>query len=141
MHDEFFAFIFQNLVLEERNDIRDLSFDAFAAAVAEVDGEAGALDSTVEPYVEDWYGMVMTPIGAPLEENLFVGKRRAGHNVDKHVMAGDMSLISTDSLLRSRIAAAKGLALLRRYQMTEVGRSAEALLMLRSQTWTCCADT
>lgn len=117
---ELFSLLFQNLVLEERTDIREITISAFNAAVEEVDGEAGALDITVETSLEDWYEMVMTPIGVPLDPKLFVGKARTGHNVDKPIMAGDTSLVTTDTVLRTRIAAAKALALLRRCQLEVV---------------------
>lgn len=122
MHNDFFCLLFQNLVLEERADIRDLCFSAFASAVQEVESEAGALDVTIECSLEEWYEIVMRPVGLPLDENLFtkVGKKNFGHNVDKHMMAGDMSLISVETVLDTRVAAAKALALLRRYDMEEV---------------------
>jgi TATA-binding protein-associated factor len=71
--------------------------------------------------VEEWYAIAMTPIGSPLDEDLFltVGKR-GGHNVDKAMMTGDMSLVTMDVALQTRIAAAKALALLRRYSIEEV---------------------
>ncbi|GMK58346.1 hypothetical protein CspeluHIS016_0503780 [Cutaneotrichosporon spelunceum] len=105
------SLLFQNLVLEDRAEIRDVTIQAFATAVANTD-----LDATVAPSIEAWYAIVMTPIGVPLDQTLFFGRRPRGHDVDKAMFAGDMSLVSTDTVLETRIAAAKALALLRRYQ-------------------------
>ncbi|KAL1409070.1 TATA-binding protein-associated factor mot1 [Vanrija albida] len=108
MHSDVFALLFQNLVLEDRADIRDVTAEAFSAAVGETD-----LDSTVGPLIQDWYAIVMTPVGSPLDETLFVGRRVRGHDVDKAMMAGDMGLVTLDTVLETRIAAAKALALVR----------------------------
>jgi TATA-binding protein-associated factor len=60
----------------------------------------------------------MTPIGTPLNEDLFLSLgKRGSHNVDKAMLAGDMSLVTIETALQTRIAAAKALALLRRYSM------------------------
>lgn len=104
------SLLFQNLVLEDRVDIRDVSASALSAILPQTN-----LDDTVGPNIEDWYTIVMTPVGAPLDENLFVGRRVRGHDVDKAMFAGDLSLVSTDTVLETRIAAAKALALLRPY--------------------------
>jgi TATA-binding protein-associated factor len=127
MHAQVFSLLFQNLVLEERDDIRQLTFNAFVAAVTEVESEAGALDVTVEVSLEEWYEMIMTPVGAPLDVKLFAkatsesgSARTMSHNVDKATMAGDLSLVPVDTMLQTRIAGAKALAMLRRYQMTDV---------------------
>lgn len=105
------SLLYQNLVLEDRAEIRDVTFQAFATAVANTD-----LDTTVGPNIEDWYAIVMTPVGSPLDQTLFFGRRPRSHDVDKAMFAGDMGLVSTDIVLETRIAAAKALALLRRYQ-------------------------
>lgn len=107
------SLLFQNLVLEERSEIRDVSFKALATAIQHT-----ALDDTVGPNVEDWYAIVMTPIGQSLDDTLFVGRRPRGHDIDKAMFAGDMSLITVDTVLQTRIVAAKALALLRKYPHT-----------------------
>ncbi|TYJ54026.1 hypothetical protein B9479_005360 [Cryptococcus floricola] len=126
--DGFFPFIFQNLVLEERLDIRQVSFLAFSTALTLAASSTG-LDSVLGADVEDWYSIVMTPVGVPLDENLFrrpVQGAGTGqgtgqtHNVDKAMMKGDMSLVGVDTVLETRIEGAKALALLRQYQLDEV---------------------
>ncbi|WVQ82019.1 hypothetical protein IAT38_004147 [Cryptococcus sp. DSM 104549] len=123
--DGFFSFLFQNLILEERADIRSTSARAFALALVETAGTPEGVDGTLGSEVEDWYAMVMTPVGVALDEGLF--RRPAGqtgqgqgHNVDKAMMAGDMALVSVDTVLQTRIEGARALALLRRYALSEV---------------------
>ena len=64
---DFFSLLFQNLVLEVRSDIREISYAAFSAAIEEVNDEAGTLDVRIATSLDDWYEMVMTPIGVPLD--------------------------------------------------------------------------
>lgn len=104
------SLLFQNLVLEDRQDVRAVSAEALEA------GFGGTyLDDTVGPKINDWYSISMTPVGAPLDEALFAGRRVRGHDVDKAMFAGDMSLVSAELVLETRIASAKALALLRSY--------------------------
>ncbi|ADV22686.1 Helicase, putative [Cryptococcus gattii WM276] len=121
--DGYFSFMFQNLVLEERQDVRDVSFRAFETSLVEAAGMPEGVDGVFGGDVEDWYSIVMTPIGVALDTSLFRRPTKATgqtHNVDKAMMAGDMSLISMDTALQTRIAGAKALALLRRHKLTEI---------------------
>lgn len=104
------SLLFQNLVLEDRQDVRAVSSEALEAGFG-----GTALDATVAPKIDDWYSIAMTPVGVPLDEALFIGRRVRGHDVDKAMFAGDMSLISTELVLETRISAAKALASLRSY--------------------------
>lgn len=108
--DDVLSLLFQNLVLEDRPDVRTVSAEALDAGF-----RGSVLDDTVKPRLDDWYCIVMTPVGAPLDDGLFVGRRVRGHDVDKAMFAGDMSLISTELVLETRITAAKALALLRSF--------------------------
>jgi TATA-binding protein-associated factor len=122
MHDEFFSYLYQNLILDEHSDIRDLSLSALSAALQEQD-ESGCLE-TVEEMLEDWYEMVMTPPGQIIDETLFrkIPKGGGGHDIDKHVMTGDLSLMTMDSVLERRISAAMALAVFRRLGSEEVSQ-------------------
>ncbi|KAK4687502.1 TATA-binding protein-associated factor, partial [Tremellales sp. Uapishka_1] len=109
------SLLFQNLILEERTDVREVSASAFETALREVGGKVDELD------LVNWYTLSMTPVGSPLDVDLFVkGSLRngGGHNVDKNIVAGDMSLITVETVLSTRIAAAKALSLLRLYPTT-----------------------
>ena len=115
MFPDHFSLLFQNLMLEERSDIRELSFSALCAGIEQVCHEASRYDVPIE----DWYEMVMTPVGAALDPKLFIGAT-AGHNIDKHMMAGDMSLVTRPMVLQTRIAAAKALARLKSFALGPV---------------------
>lgn len=129
MFSQFFAFLFQNLVLEQRAEVRAITAAAFAKGVQEVESVSGELGTVVGGALEEWYEIIMTPIGTKLDENLFVkgGKARSGYNVDKPMMAGDLSLISSENMMETRIAGAKALAILRKYEIEEVSHLSSML--------------
>jgi len=145
MHSEFFSLLFQNLVLEERPDIRETTFTTFVTGIAEL-AEAGALEN-VTCNLKKYYEIVMTPIGSPMDARLFqkVGKGSLGHNVDKPMMAGDLSLVSMESMLATRIAAAKALARLRVFDADDGAHADDVSdvcmettqLTISPRTWTC----
>ncbi|WWC63144.1 uncharacterized protein I303_105744 [Kwoniella dejecticola CBS 10117] len=119
LEDDYASFLFQNLVLEERADIRELSLEAFGTAFQAISENAGEEESLLD--LDDWFSMVMTPIGAPFDPLLFKKAKGAttGHNVDKAMMAGDMSLVSMDTALQTRLTGAKALGQIRKYYSDE----------------------
>ena len=120
-----FALLFQNLVLEERPDIRSVSFDALISAlqVANHNGPDNLRD-LIEDNLEDWYQIIMTPPGARIESTLLtrVGKSTSSHNVDKSMLEGDLSLVDVETVMETRLLGAKALATLRQYGVFEVSR-------------------
>jgi TATA-binding protein-associated factor len=141
-----FRFLLQNIVLEDRADIRDASLRTWKAAMNRV-SESGDKDKVekmwdeeVLPFVAEWMMIAMSPPGVALDANLFlkahvssvkVGKTgRSGeslavsYNVDKNAMAQDLSLISVNVVLKGRFAAAEALALLMIYGSSTVRSSA-----------------
>ncbi|WVW85765.1 hypothetical protein I302_107803 [Kwoniella bestiolae CBS 10118] len=115
LSDGYSSLLFQNLLLEERQDIRELSLKALDDAVQQVEEDCGEQEGMMD--LDTWFSLVMTPIGAPFDATLFtkVKNSTTGHNVDKAMMAGDMSLISMDIALQTRLTGAKALGLLRRF--------------------------
>nr|XP_019011335.1 TATA-binding protein-associated factor [Kwoniella pini CBS 10737]OCF50116.1 TATA-binding protein-associated factor [Kwoniella pini CBS 10737] len=115
LEDNYTSFLFQNLLLEERADIRELSLEAFNSCFEQVAENAGEECGLLE--LEDWFNLVMTPVGAPFDPVLFKKAKGAttGHNVDKAMMAGDMSLVSMDTALQTRLMGAKALGHIRGY--------------------------
>ncbi|WRT68269.1 uncharacterized protein IL334_005245 [Kwoniella shivajii] len=115
LEDDYASFLFQNMLLEERQDIRELSLKAFVAAFEEVAEEAGEQAGLMD--LNDWFTLVMMPIGAPFDQTLFKKAERSttGHNIDKAMMAGDMSLVSMDTALQTRLTGAKALGILRKF--------------------------
>ncbi|KAF8130463.1 SNF2 chromatin remodeling protein [Mycena galopus ATCC 62051] len=117
----FLRLLFQNLVAEERADIRDASLAAWRMALIVLAGTPGWLDSVVtQQLVLEWYAIVMTPLGVAIDATIFyrpsvemVGSGGAAperHNVDKNMLAQDPSLITTEVTLKARVAAATALA-------------------------------
>jgi TATA-binding protein-associated factor len=114
--------LFQNLALESRPDIRSISSEAFDIALSQIAASDEALQSTIGENLGDWYQMIMTPPGARLDASIFtrVSKASTSHNVDKPMMEGDLSLLDVESVMETRLAAAKALAGLRYYPVFQV---------------------
>ena len=109
-----FATLFETIVLEERADIRDICLTAFDYGLQETKRTSGKV--LINPSdVLDWYSIVMSPIGAGIDDRLIrhVDAKRWGHNIDKAMMAGDLSLVTTESILATRVSAAKALSIIR----------------------------
>ncbi|KAJ7261289.1 hypothetical protein B0H12DRAFT_1048120 [Mycena haematopus] len=117
----FLRLLFQNLIAEERADVRDASLAAWCAALKVLADTPGWLDSVVtQQLVLEWYAIVMTPLGVAIDSSTFyrpsvetVGSGGAAperHNVDKNMLAQDPSLITTEVTLKARVAAARALA-------------------------------
>lgn len=126
----FLRLLFQNLVAEERADIRDASLSAWRAALSIMATtpqwicDVVSLDLALE-----WYAIVMTPLGVSIDPSCFYRPTLAvdgdlppeRHNVDKNMLAQDPSLITSEVTLKARIAAAKALACLISSWPAEVG--------------------
>ncbi|QRV86508.1 TBP associated factor (Mot1) [Ceratobasidium sp. AG-Ba] len=114
-----FELLFQNLVLEERDDIRKATSQVWDVAVAQVShlpatGESG-IAHLLHPVVYNWLCMLATPIGEPLSATYFFYPNRKGeeaHNVDKSAMQQDLSLIGIDTVYRGRLEAARAIGVL-----------------------------
>jgi TATA-binding protein-associated factor len=105
--------LFENLILEEQAEIRNVSFTALSAAMHEV-SDGGSLEHAAGSGLKDWYEIIMTSPGTPLAATLFEESRKTtGHNVDKAMMEGDMSLVTMDTFLATRMVAARALGLYR----------------------------
>lgn len=118
----FMSLLYENLVLEERTDIRTTSFTALEAALNESRYDAsGELEADIESHLQDWYSLVMIPVGAEMHHSYFSGKRKAptGHDIDKHMMAGDMTILSPEFVMQTRLAGAMALAKLRMVNLSE----------------------
>ncbi|KAJ7684613.1 SNF2 superfamily chromatin remodeling protein [Mycena polygramma] len=115
----FLRLLFQNLIAEERADIRDASLAAWRAALAVLAGTPGWMDRVVtQQLVLEWYAIMMTPLGVAIDPATFYrpSVETAGsvaperHNVDKNMLAQDPSLITNEITLKARVAAATALA-------------------------------
>ncbi|KAJ6606457.1 SNF2 superfamily chromatin remodeling protein [Mycena vulgaris] len=117
----FLRLLFQNLIAEERADVRDASLAAWRAALAILAGTPGWLDAVVtQALILEWYAIVMTPLGVAIDASTFyrpsvetAGSGNAAperHNVDKNMLAQDPSLITNEVTLKARVAGATALA-------------------------------
>ncbi|EIW85445.1 hypothetical protein CONPUDRAFT_80033 [Coniophora puteana RWD-64-598 SS2] len=118
----FLCLLFQNLIVEERRDIRTTTLKAWQIALEIISGTPGWMREVAhQQVVLDWYAIIMTPLGVPINNVTFFnpvtntdadGER---HNVDKNMLAQDLSLVSVEVILQARIAAATALAYLIAY--------------------------
>jgi len=117
----FLRLLFQNLIAEERSDIRDASLSAWRTALSVLAATPGWMEAVVtQQLILEWYAIMMTPIGIPIDPSTFyhpsvvadgdVAPER--HNVDKNMLAQDISLITVEVTLKARVAAATALAYL-----------------------------
>ncbi|KAJ7090312.1 SNF2 superfamily chromatin remodeling protein [Mycena belliarum] len=115
----FLRLLFQNLVAEERSDVRDASLAAWRAALVVLASKPGWMDTVItQQLILEWYAIVMTPLGVAIDPTTFYrpSMETAGtaaperHNVDKNMLAQDPSLITNEVTLKARVAAATALA-------------------------------
>ncbi|EOR00991.1 hypothetical protein E3P92_00420 [Wallemia ichthyophaga] len=114
--DNFLRFVYQNVILEERSDIRNASLDLFHCAVDNTKSEE--IHQYLFNHLQGWFAIVMTPIGLPMDSNFFVKSsgihnqnvNQNVHNIDKNMMTQDLSLVSVENILKSRYAAVNALA-------------------------------
>ncbi|KAN0061939.1 TATA-binding protein-associated factor mot1 [Thecaphora frezii] len=116
--DRVLRLLLQNLVVEERMPIRRASSEAWSHALAHVSQDAAKLSALLLPYIGNFFRIIMTPLGSPIDFGLFynpssglsggVGASNR-HNVDKNILAQDLSLVGVDTVIRGRLGAAEAL--------------------------------
>jgi TATA-binding protein-associated factor len=112
----FLQLLFQNLIVEERSDTREATLAAWRMLLSILSTKPGWLQSIItQPLLFQWYDAMMTPLGTPINVATFYdpvlakaasdqGAER--HNVDKNMIAQDLSLIPMETIVSARIAAA-----------------------------------
>ena len=116
----FLRLIFQNLIVEERSEIRDASLAAWRTALSLMAATSVLEVAVTQQLILEWYAVVMTPLGVPIDSSNFFRPSVATegettherHNVDKNMLTQDLSLINTEVILKARTAAATALAYL-----------------------------
>ncbi|KAF8894499.1 SNF2 chromatin remodeling protein [Infundibulicybe gibba] len=114
----FLRLLFQNLISEERPEIRDASLSAWRAALSILATTPGRMEAIVtQQLILDWYAVMMTPLGVPVDSSTFYhpsinvdGEATERHDVDKNMLAQDFSLITVEITLKARVASAIALA-------------------------------
>ncbi|THH06208.1 hypothetical protein EW145_g4240 [Phellinidium pouzarii] len=117
----FLRLLVQNLVVEERTDIRDATLDVWATALSVISAVPGWMETIVTPQIIlEWYSLAMTPLGVPIDPATLyhpsADMHNGGdptpekHNVDKNMLTQDLALVPVEIVLRARVAAAKAFA-------------------------------
>lgn len=111
----FLRLLFQNLISEEREDIRETSLSAWQTALSILSPSDNLMETIVsQELVYQWYMIVMTPLGSAIDTSTFyrpnANTNGEWHNVDKNMLSQDLSLITFELTLKARIAAATALA-------------------------------
>jgi TATA-binding protein-associated factor len=109
---EFARLLFQNLIFEERADIRDCSITAWRLTIQRL-AALQRLEAAIFEALPNWFSVVMNPIGVSIDPELLFRPVKGGmqlHNVDKPMLIQDLSLVSEELVLRGRIAASKALS-------------------------------
>ena len=112
--------LFQNLVVEERTDVRDATVASWNTAIELLRSQPGWMESAItSPQLLEWFETVMTPMGSPIDASGFydplvsenatqVAAER--HNVDKNMLTQDLTLVQPDTVWKARIAAGTAMA-------------------------------
>jgi TATA-binding protein-associated factor len=116
----FVRLLIQNLIVEERTDIREASLLAWRKALSIMVESPGRMESVItQQLILEWYTITMTPLGVAIDHSTFYrpsltndGVASERHNVDKNMLAQDPSLVLVEVTLKARIAAATALAYL-----------------------------
>ncbi|KAF8933060.1 TATA-binding protein-associated factor mot1 [Dissophora ornata] len=130
--------VFQNLIVEEKRDILDLSLKVMTTLIdhmAEA-GSSASITAVVGPHLQTFFTILLTPIGTPLDTRLFYSPAGHGtavapeapvrgangrkaqaaqshsHNVDVGMLKQDLALVSTETVIRCRLSASKALGLM-----------------------------
>ncbi|KAH9857622.1 SNF2 chromatin remodeling protein [Lenzites betulinus] len=115
----FLKLLFQNMIVEERSDVRQATLSTWRETLSILSSTSGWMESCVtQQLLLEWYAVLMTPLGLPLDGSSFydptVGAENGApserHNVDKNMLAQDLSLISIEVVIQARLAAASAMA-------------------------------
>ncbi|KAK0458447.1 SNF2 superfamily chromatin remodeling protein [Desarmillaria tabescens] len=112
----FLRLLFQNLVVEERTDIREATLKTWRLTLSVLtSADPEQMEQMVTPAILlEWYSIIMTPIGVPIDPTLFYRTTEPTdgenlperHNVDKNMLSQELGLVSVETTLKARIAAA-----------------------------------
>ncbi|KAG7452788.1 uncharacterized protein BT62DRAFT_26814 [Guyanagaster necrorhizus] len=112
----FLRLLFQNLVVEEHADIREATLKTWRLTLSVVTSAyPEQMVNMVTPSILlEWYSIIMTPIGVPIDPTLFYRSTEPTdgenlperHNVDKNMLSQELGLVSVETTLKARVAAA-----------------------------------
>lgn len=112
----FCRLLFQNLLLEERAEIREATFEAWTACLGRLGASVPAL---VTAQINNWFALLNTQIGTAIDRRLLSfsapgnsASEGTVYSVDKPMLNQDLALVTSESILRCRVAAATALGAL-----------------------------
>ncbi|EGN96198.1 hypothetical protein SERLA73DRAFT_170610 [Serpula lacrymans var. lacrymans S7.3] len=118
----FLRLLFQNLIVEERSDIRQATLSAWRTALDVLSSVPGWTENVItQQVILEWYAIMMTPLGVTMDSSTFYspsvtadghGLVPERHNVDKNMLSQDLALVAVEVILQARIAAATALSYL-----------------------------
>ncbi|KAH8924423.1 hypothetical protein BT69DRAFT_1241102 [Atractiella rhizophila] len=101
--------LFQNIILEERSDIRASSLESWSMVIKRVFVQAGGIPpwNNLSNMISDWIRILTSEIGTPMPVECFYDAKGSGrfaaYNIDKAMMEQDLALVDTETVLRGRI--------------------------------------
>lgn len=103
-------------MVEERLEIRNATMAAWKQCLQFAETDSSRLDRDAAPFIQAWFSILMTPVGIAIQPAYFwsakvslSGQGGYVHNVDKAMLAQDLSLVSIESIMRCRVAGASAL--------------------------------
>jgi len=117
--ERFLRLLFQNLMVEERSDVRDATLATWNTALETLGSNYGCLENLVPQQVLlEWYAVLMTPLGVPIDTSTFYHASSAAdtdpaaerHPVDKNMLTQDMGLVPVEVIWKARLSSAVALA-------------------------------
>jgi TATA-binding protein-associated factor len=117
--ERFLRLLFQNLVVEERSDVRDATLATWNTALETLSSNYGYMENLVTQQVLlEWYAVLMTPLGVPIDASTFYHASSAAdvdpaaerHPIDKNMLSQDMGLVPVEVIWKARLASAVALA-------------------------------
>lgn len=132
--------LFQNLIVEERTDVRNATTATWKTTMALLQSVQGWMESLVpQAQLLEWFAIMMTPMGVaidpatlydPLQIEGGIDNATERHNVDKNMLAQDLTLVTQDVVWRARIASANALACLMSRWGSPVSKVASGTVLL-----------
>lgn len=110
-----FRLLYQNLIVEEKLHIREASAKVWTTALQVVSKVPDHLQQILSPHFDRFTQILMTPLGTPFDYSLFFSAAahsindEGRYNVDKSILAQDLSLVGVDTVIKGRLGALKAL--------------------------------
>ena len=125
--------IYRNILLEQREGVRDLSLQAWSHALVAI-VSANAYNNCIEPNIQEWFALALKPTILGYDAKTFVkaevgfSKNLDAHDIDKGVMTPDFSLVDETLVFRNRVDAVIALAQIASLAYSDVSAMEELLL-------------